>query len=158
MAARYALVEPLPLVPPTMMSGKSGARPSASLTRRTRSRPRSIVLGCSRSSRASQASREVSRCTIRLRRDGMPDRNQTNRRDAGMSPPTLGGQSAWDSGCQRRPAHHHRQRGRELATHLAAIDDTVDGTLLLQEFGALEAFRQGFAHGLLDYARPGKAD
>src|SRR5512139_1163969 len=58
MASRVAQVEPLPLVPPTTISGNAGARPIACLTRRTRSRPRSMALGCSFSSRASHSARK----------------------------------------------------------------------------------------------------
>ena len=49
-------------------------------------------------------------------------------------------------------------RCRELVAHLAAVDDHVDRAVLQQELGALEAFGQRFAHGLLDHARPGETD
>jgi hypothetical protein len=49
------------------------------------------------------------------------------------------------------------QRG-QFVTQLAPVDDHVDGALLEQEFGALKAFRQRLAHGLLDHARAGEAD
>jgi hypothetical protein len=49
------------------------------------------------------------------------------------------------------------QRGQSVA-QFAAVDDHVDGALLEQELGALESFRQGLAHRLLDHARTGESD
>jgi hypothetical protein len=49
-----------------------------------------------------------------------------------------------------------RQHAGNLVAQFAAVDDHVDSTLLEQELGTLEAFRQGFAHRLLDDARPAK--
>src|SRR5450830_1315494 len=48
-------VEPLPLVPATVITGQSNRICIRSATRRTRSRPRSIVTGCSCSQCASQS-------------------------------------------------------------------------------------------------------
>ena len=48
-ASSMAQVEPLPLVPPTVMTGQASASPRRSRTRATRSSPRSIVRGCTRS-------------------------------------------------------------------------------------------------------------
>ena len=49
-ASMNATVEPLPLVPPTVMTiGAGRGAPIASHTRRTRSRPSSISRGCVRS-------------------------------------------------------------------------------------------------------------
>ena len=51
------------------------------------------------------------------------------------------------------------QQGRavgHLVAQFAAIDDEVDGALVEQEFGTLEAFGQGLAHRLLDDPRPAK--
>ena len=39
-----------------------------------------------------------------------------------------------------------------------AVDDHVDHAVLEQVFGALEAFGQSLADGLLDHARAGEAD
>ena len=57
-----------------------------------------------------------------------------------------------------RLPHHQRQQVREAVAHLAAVADLVDRAVLEQELGALEAFRQLLAHGLLDHARAGEAD
>jgi hypothetical protein len=57
-----------------------------------------------------------------------------------------------------RLAHHQRQQFGQAIAQLAAVADLVDGTVLEQEFRTLEAFRQLFAHGLLDHARAGEAD
>src|SRR5690349_936210 len=50
------------------------------------------------------------------------------------------------------------QHGVQPVAQLPAVDDHVDGALLEQELGALEAFGQLLAHRLLDYARAGEAD
>ena len=50
------------------------------------------------------------------------------------------------------------ERARDHRAQLAAVDDHVDGALVEQELGALEAFRQLLADGLLDHARACKTD
>ncbi|OMP13937.1 hypothetical protein COLO4_00590 [Corchorus olitorius] len=60
--------------------------------------------------------------------------------------------------CVGRLLLQERQKLGDLAAHVAAIDDHVDGTFLQQELGALEAFRQLLANGLFDHARAGKPD
>src|SRR5258708_17657338 len=51
-----AQVEPLPLVPATVITGQSKRRSRRWATSRTRSRPSAIFLGCRRSQYASHAS------------------------------------------------------------------------------------------------------
>src|SRR5688572_3126822 len=53
-----AQVEPLPLVPATVITGHSKRRPRRRATARTRSSPMSIVFGCSRSQCASHSCRD----------------------------------------------------------------------------------------------------
>src|SRR6478735_6744479 len=53
-----AQVEPLPLVPATVITGQAKASPRRARTTLTRSRPRAMVLGCSRSQCASQSCSE----------------------------------------------------------------------------------------------------
>src|SRR5215472_7444366 len=57
-----------------------------------------------------------------------------------------------------RQAQQHRDLPRDRRAQLAAIDDHVDRARLEQELGALEAFGQLLADGVLDHARPSKAD
>src|SRR5207244_993658 len=57
-ASSIAQVEPLPLVPATVITGQANRSPMRSATARTRSRPSSIVFGCSRSQYASHSSSE----------------------------------------------------------------------------------------------------
>ena len=51
-----------------------------------------------------------------------------------------------------------RSMRADAVAHVAPVDDHVERAVLEQELAALEAFRQGLAHGLLDDARPGEAD
>lgn len=53
------------------------------------------------------------------------------------------------------------QQSNQIANplfHVAAVNDLVNRAFFQQEFGTLEAFRQSFAHGLLNHARAGKTD
>src|SRR5699024_9443800 len=50
------------------------------------------------------------------------------------------------------------QKIGQLVAHFATVDDEVDGAMFEQELGALEPFREGFTHGLLDDARTGETD
>src|SRR5690349_12306313 len=58
----------------------------------------------------------------------------------------------------QRLAFQERDEARHALAQLAAVHDHVDGALLQQELGALEAFGERLAHGLLDHARAGEAD
>eukprot|EP01136_Pigoraptor_vietnamica_P027799 Opistho-1_new@84539 len=65
MASSMAQVEPLPLVPATVITGQSKRRPSRVATCCVRANPMSMATGCSRSQWASQSS---SVCMGRLSR------------------------------------------------------------------------------------------
>src|ERR1700716_3770537 len=107
-ASRCATVEPLPLVPPTVMTGNAGsATPRA---RATAAAPASVGIGG-------------------------------------------GWGAARASGSRGRQLEQQPQQRRDPVTHLAAVDNHVDGSVLEQEFAALKALRQRLAHGLLDDPR-----
>src|SRR5512133_371515 len=57
MASSMAQVEPLPLVPPTVITGQAKRSCMRSATALTRSRPSSMVLGCNCSHQASHSAR-----------------------------------------------------------------------------------------------------
>src|SRR5262245_27806258 len=61
-----AQVDPLPLVPPTVITGQPGRAPSRPKTSATRSRPSAIALGCCFSMYSSQS--ESGRGTARILR------------------------------------------------------------------------------------------
>src|SRR6185437_5329801 len=79
--------------------------------------------------------------------------------DATMPPEggIAGASDSADSGRAIRPGEDAEQVG-QLVAHFAAIDDQVDRAVVEQELGALEAFGQGLAHGLLDHPRTGETD
>src|ERR1700720_206198 len=132
-AVRCATVEPLPLVPPTVMTGNAGsATPRARATAATRVSSMSMLLGCTDSCSVSHSA------SVRI------------------GPKGLGAARA--SGSGGRQLQQQPQQRRDPVAHLAAVDNHVDGSVVEQEFAALEALRQGFAHGLLDDAGPGEAD
>ena len=64
----------------------------------------------------------------------------------------------------RLSSHHGiftAQQGNQCAQalfHFTAVGNLIDCAFFQQEFGTLEAFGQGFAYGLLNHARAGKAD
>src|SRR5574343_680743 len=148
MLSSMAQVEPLPLVPATLITGQSKRRPRRSLTARTRSRVISISVGCRRSQWASQPSSVVGSGAV-LMNDSAP---------GAMDAPgrwTRG----WESGdgVGALTLQHGQLLGDGLA-QLAAVQDHVDRALFKQELGTLEAFGKLLAHGVLDHARAGKAD
>ena len=61
------------------------------------------------------------------------------------------------AGSSRR-LHQHTDDAAHGLAHLVAVHHHVDHAMFQQIFGALEAFRQFFADGLLDHALAGKAD
>src|ERR1700716_3963877 len=123
-AARCDTVEPLPLVPPTVMTGNAGsATPRACATAATRVSSMSMLLGCTDSCSVSHSA------SVRIGRGF----------GAGRA-----------SGGGGRQLQQQPQQRRDPVAHLAAVDNHVDGSVLEQEFAALEALRQRLAHGLLD--------
>src|SRR5687768_16176435 len=150
MASSIAHAEPLPLVPPTVTTTKTGSRRSDSLTARTRSSPIAIPWGCTRSMYRRHSSSVVGRGRAASR---------VIQGNSGCA----GNRCSACAACRRRSSggrqlEEQRDERRKLVAHLAPVDDHVDGAVLQQEFGALEAFRQGLAHRLLDDARPGETD
>ena len=143
-----AMVEPLPLVPATWITGGSlrSGWPSAAEQPPIRSSDRSIRFGCSVSSRATMASiahalrsaigAGAQRCRCGSRGSGRFDRRRRCRRRLGQEP----------------------AQPREVGAQLVAVDHHVDHAVVPEIFGALKAFRQLLADGLLDDARPGEAD
>src|SRR6478735_2488470 len=133
MASIIAQVEPLPLVPPTVMTGQSSFRPSASRTRATLSSPMSMAFGCRDSRVESQSARLLGmlfmkaylETGVELKRPGPANRTGPAKR-------LLSGQ---DVG---RLVLQQRQQPGDFLAHLAAVDNHVHGALLHQEFGALE--------------------
>ena len=131
-ARSKATVEPLPLVPATWKIGGSWScgRPSRSSSAAIRSSPSRSPAG------------EVMRKPVELRLD------------AGM-------RRAREVGHQAAALLLRREIGdeqRQPVAQLAARDDHVDHPVLEQIFGALEAFGQFLADGLLDHPLAGKAD
>src|SRR5438105_715908 len=133
MRSRIAQVEPLPLVPPTVIAtGRPSPKREGDMraaTSRTRSSPSAIVAGCCAEMCASQSSSEVL-----LKR--------------GFAASSFGDGLALEQ----------RDEARDLVAQAAPVDDHVHGALLEEEFRALEAFGQRLTHRLLDDARPGEAD
>src|SRR6185437_11243326 len=125
-------VEPLPFVPPTVITGQEGlSMRRARATAETRANPRSIVLGWTDSCRASHSSK------VRTREVGRSGRL---------------------SGRHLRQLQQYPQDTGDPVTHVTAIDDHVQRTVLQQELASLEAFRKGLAHGLLNDAWSGETD
>ncbi len=122
---------PCPLVPPTVITTASDSDRHARAHRGTRSSPSSMRWPWRCSSRASQPSRLAGNAAVLGHQPGDHVRGL---------------------------AVEHGEQHREAVAQLAAVHDQVDRALLEQELGALEAFRQLLAHGLLDHARAGEAD
>src|SRR6267378_4429437 len=115
-AVRCATVEPLPLVPPTVMTGNAGsAIPRVRATAATRLSSMSMLLGCTDSCSVSHSA------SVRI---------------------GYGLGAARASGSGGRQLQQQPQQRRDPVAHLAAVDDHVDGAVLEQEFAALEALRQ----------------
>ena len=57
-----------------------------------------------------------------------------------------------------RAAHQVREHGGELTFEFFAVSNEIDEAVLEEELGALEAFGEFAADGLLDHAGSGKAD
>src|SRR5690606_3291412 len=127
-ASSVATQLPLPLVPPTVTMRYGGARNPIAPST---ARTRSRPRSISRGcSRSCQASQAARSLSAK-------------RRSARLL---------------QRPAGEHGQQARDGVAHLAPVHDHVEGAVLEEELAALEAFRQGLAHGLLDDARAGKAN
>src|SRR5690606_13069537 len=127
-ASSVATQLPLPLVPPTVTMRYGGSR--RPITPST-ARTRSRPRSISRGcSRSCQASQAARSLPAKRR-------------------PAL---------LLQRPAGEHGQEARDGVAHLAPVHDHVEGAVLEEELAALETLRQGFAHRLLDDARPGEAD
>src|SRR5512135_1472524 len=107
MRSNMAQVDPLPLVPPTVIKGTPWVMPRACLTRCTRSRPRSIGRAWMRSTYASQSES-----------------------DSGIERRTCRGSNA-----DGRHPLQQSQDGSKSFAQVAPIDDEIDGALLQQEFG-----------------------
>ncbi len=124
--------------------------PSAASSRSMRSSDRSMRLGCSASRRASVASIGATafsvRCEIVRRPRREPHAGVGRRR-----------RQAWTRRQRRRLGQQAAETGKRRA-QIVAMHHHVDHAVLLQIFGALEAFRQLLADGLLDHARAGEAD
>src|SRR3569832_1103457 len=143
MFSSIATLEPLPLVPPTVITTKGGASACRHRhTARTRSRPRSILLGCRPSCQCSQASSVVWRAAA--------DRSSV--------------MSCSPAVAQRRLPHHGAGWWVNIARMLAIRSRMSRRTtiksraLLLQKLAALKALGQGLALGLLDHARARETD
>src|SRR5262249_15570101 len=140
-----AMVEPLPLVPATWITGGSlrCGWPSAARMRHIRSSERSISLGCSAASRATIESIWVmglDRLLPRARRSPARRHRQNLRRRPGP-------------GLAQEPAQIG-ERGSQVAARYHHVDHAVIPEIL----GTLETVGQLLADGLLDHARSGKAD
>ena len=122
--------EPLPLVPATVITlNGSSVRPMRRATVPTRSSPMSMLAGWICSNK--KASRPATGFGIVA---------------------CVNSSSVFDD----LSVHQLGQQTGQAVAHFAPVDDEIDGTLLQQELGALEAFRQFLAHGLLDDAGPAK--
>src|SRR5262245_49440559 len=167
-----AMVEPLPLVPATWITGGScrSGWPSAARMRCIRSSERSMRLGCNAVSRATMESMGVMHTrlqslrprgpqpaepesTIRVYMEPRPDHGVPLRAGAALRPRDGRQVLRWALGLGQQPAQIGHRRPQILA-----MDHHVDHTVLAQILGALEAVRQFLADGLLDDARPGEAD
>src|SRR3982750_4916897 len=58
----------------------------------------------------------------------------------------------------RRGVHHKIQHPNDRLSHIAAVDDMVDHSVLEQELASLETFRQFLPDRLLDHTRACKSD
>ena len=139
------MVEPLPLVPATWMTGgtRLSGWPRRSSTRRMRSSDRSMRLGCSASSRARIESTGV----IGVRRYS--------------AAAAVGGKASAGLGLGHLTGGRlaqHAAKPRQRRLELMAVHHEVDEAMLFQIFRALEAFGQLLADGLLDDARARKSD
>src|SRR5437899_9501019 len=114
-ASRCATVEPLPLVPPTVMTGHAGrSNPSTRATAATRARPMSMVFGCTDSCRASHSASVRTR-SVCLSRRCLP----------------AGGASGGGGACgllQQQAQHRHN-----AIAHVAPVDDHVERAVLEEE-------------------------
>src|SRR5436309_7300410 len=200
-----AMVEPLPLVPATWITGGSRrcGSPSAARMRHIRSSDRSMRLGCSCVSRATMESIAViptrvnsdwsfrgagepahpeSIITVRgygfrlspLSRLGRNDELERLLACLRLCRRGEGRVAPWPRASRTSlPRARNRQcvggrvwsrlgqqpaQIRDGRPQMMAMDDHIDHAVLLEIFGALEAVGEFLADGLLDDARPGKAD
>src|ERR1700689_1056576 len=128
-ASRCATVEPLPLVPATVMTGNANSTtPKARATVPMRASPMSMLFGCTDSCSVSHSA------SVRI-----------------------GNAARGASGGGGKLQQHAQQRCDAVA-NVATIDDHVDRPVIEQKLAALEPLRKRLAHGLLDDTRPGKPD
>src|SRR5258706_13810336 len=126
--SRWAKVDPLPLVPPTVIASGGGASRMRAAPSRTRSSPSAIVAGCCAEMYSSHSSSE----------------SFFNLCFAGSS---LG----------RRLALEQREQARDLVAQLPAVDDHVDRAFLEEELRPLDSLGPSRGSRLLDDPRPGEA-
>src|SRR5574340_610735 len=118
MRSSMAQVEPLPLVPPTVMIAALLAARSACLTELTRSRPRTMGWVCRLSTCFSHSSR------VAGMDGGLEQSTDRKRRAAPGGTP---------GGSDSRYAREQGQQRGKLVAHLAAVDDHIQRTLLKKE-------------------------
>ena len=133
-ASRWAAIEPLPLVPATVMTANvRGGEPERARHAR----------------HALESHVDALRVHRLLQREPLGERAHRGLRGAGGARPQAAAAGSFSS---------RRSSARDAVAHVAAVDDHVDRAVLEQELAALEALRQRLAHGLLDHARAGEAD
>src|SRR5210317_726698 len=126
-----ATLEPLPLVPATVITCSATGSSRRSRTSCTRSSPRSISCGDRLSSHVSHA-------------------------DSGVPVGSINSESG--RGNRTWTIFEFGQQVTNLLTHLPAIHDHVDCTVIQQKLAALKPFGQALANRLLDDTRPGKSN
>src|SRR6202521_4501593 len=162
-----AMVEPLPLVPATWITGgrcRSGW-PSASRMRHMRSSVRSIRLGCSANSRETMESiwlmqgawASARRASSGRAASGFPSENATMQKCCPYRSSVLRHRQVAANLGGRRLGQQPAQIGQRGA-QLMAVHHHVHHAVLLEIFGALKALRQLLANGLLDHAGSSEAD
>src|SRR5690606_33501122 len=171
------MVEPLPLVPATWMTGgsRSCGRPMRSSNPICRSRCRSMSLGWSARRRLRIAS--VRDMAERFYQTAMPEIGAPENRLFCVRGFGRGGDEivvgAENRGGGRSRLRHRRglrnvhpglslgqdaDERPDRGTQVVAVDDHIHHAVLVEVFGALEALGQLLADGLLDDAGAGEAD
>src|SRR5947208_2457364 len=135
-----AQVEPLPLVPPTVIATGGGGSAMRAATSRTRSSPSAIVAGWREEMWASHAPRVLV--------TWIPDHCPLSRAPRMTCKSRLGHRLALEQGDEARGA----------VPQLAPVDDHVDRAFFEEELRALESLGQRFAHRRLDDARARESD
>ena len=166
MARRNAIVEPLPLVPATWITGgsRSCGRPSA-LQQPLDPAERQVDAARMERAQRLQHARRVPAC----RRQPAPQRATTISGSAARCRNRRIGCAVGLARSARAPRPavpaarcgsfiRSRQSRATRRAELVAVHDHVDHAVLEQIFGALEALRQLLADRLLDDARAGEAD